>query len=77
VQARPTPARDQLDVDLEIYSACQLELLTADGRAVVRRELDLPTTSIRLDLSQLGAGVYTLVLTTRTGAQYLPIIIAP
>ena len=77
VRATPSPARNVVDVELQGPVAGTLELSTADGRRVISRIISEDTKRVQLDLSALGAGIYTIALTTPRGVDHVPLIVVP
>ena len=77
VRATPMPANNALDIELDVQSPGTLELVAADGRRVIARDVNRAVSHIHLDVSSLSAGAYTLVLTTTDGARYRPVVIVP
>jgi hypothetical protein len=77
VRAAPMPASDVLDIELDIQSPGTLELVATDGRRIITHDVVRTMSHLRLDVSSLSAGVYTLALTTPTGTHYLPVLILP
>ena len=77
VRATPSPARDAVDIELNLSSAGTIDVMSADGRRVMTRAVKHDTKHLHLDLSGLSAGIYTVVLTTPTTSDNVTMIVVP
>ena len=81
VRATPSPARDAVDIELNLggsgTSAGTIDVMSADGRRVISRAVNHDTKNLRLDLTGLSAGIYTVVLTTPTTSDHVTMIVVP
>ena len=81
VRATPSPARDAVDIELNLggsgTSAGTIDVMSADGRRVISRAVNHDTKHLRLDLTGLSAGIYTVVLTTPTTSDHVTMIVVP
>ena len=81
VRATPTPARDAVDVELNLESTSTstgtIDIVTADGRRVKTHNVNQHTKNLRIDLTDLSAGIYTIMLTTSTGADHISMVVVP
>jgi len=89
VRAAPSPARDAVDIELNLSDAGTsagitagtspgtIDVMSADGRRVMTREVNHETKYLRLDLTGLSAGIYTVVLTTPTASDHVTMIVVP
>jgi len=81
VRATPTPARDAVDVELNLTgtsaSTGTIDIVTADGRRVKTHNVNQHTKNLRIDLTDLSAGIYTIMLTTSTGADHISMVVVP
>jgi len=76
VQVYPMPAADYIDVHVEGMGreGISIRIATLVGTEVVRHESQSADT--RIDVSELGAGAYTIVVTTRATTQSSTVIIS-
>ena len=59
-----SPATDELNIEAKggVVEAGRLTVIDSDGRIVLEESFDFGFQKSKLDLSSLGAGLYTLVL---------------
>ena len=81
VRATPSPARDAVDIELNLgdagTSAGTIDVMSADGRRVMTRAVKHDTKHLRLELTGLSAGIYSVVLTTPTTSDHITMIVVP
>ncbi|MBL7774276.1 MAG: T9SS type A sorting domain-containing protein [Chitinophagaceae bacterium] len=71
VQVYPNPAHDMLNLDIAVdkKSAVWMELTDLTGRVVLRSqaELNAGSNSLKMNLSQISSGIYTLLISNGKG----------
>lgn len=67
VRIYPNPTSNYLDVDLSAYSQeyVQIELFNPKGAQVFSREISGQETSLRVDMSQMPTGIYSLKISSK------------